>query len=202
MVMTISRIGTVFLLLTISLMINACSGLTQSDKPAVTSWWLQPYTGSALVETAASPVSIEVSVEAIPGLDTDQILALGDDAQLRPYMASRWVDYLPELFDSLITRSLEASDRFEVLSGRSNDGSDQCKLHLELQEFFARMNPSGQTVGVHVAMKGYFQCDSGVSKPLHLQSSESVDDQRMQSIVAAFQRATNTVMLELLQKLN
>ena len=48
--------------------------------------------------TPAPPAQpLQLAVTAIPGLDTDRILALSVDAELKPFIGANWVDYLPEL---------------------------------------------------------------------------------------------------------
>lgn len=191
----------VFCLVLIATMTGACGGLTQSDKPAVTSWWLEPYT--AMTQTAptepASPVI--VSISAVPGLDTDRVLALSADAEIKPYSAARWVDSLPELTESLVSRTLEASGRFEPVTGRARSASRPCDLQLELREFYATLDSGGQTSRVHVAFNGNYQCESGQSLPIQLKSSLPVGDNRMSAIVATFQRAMDDSMQGLLQEL-
>ena len=115
-----------------------------------------------------------MSVTAVPGLDSDQILTLSTDAALKPYAGARWTGYLPELTASLIGRSLENSGRFEFVSGRLGAGPVSCDMQLELTEFFAELDPGGVTTGVRVNVKGRFRCEpdeavvfqSGASVPV------------------------------------
>jgi ABC-type uncharacterized transport system auxiliary subunit len=182
-------------------LLNACGGLTSSDKPAVTTWWLIPYTGEARLDypETASPITLEVSV--VPGLDTDQILTLSHDSELVPYSGAKWVDNLPELIGSLVSRTVEASGRFEVASSRASAASESCDLQLELQGFFAQLGSDGQTTGVQLAISGRYQCGSEAPTILQLQASVPVHDNRMKFIVAAFQQAMDSVMKDLLVEL-
>lgn len=181
--------------------LSACSGLTESDKPAVMSWWLIPYTDAApeKVSDAVSPVI--VSISAVPGLDTERILALTDDSELKPFSGNRWVDSLPELTESLVSRSLEASGRFEPVSGRTGGSSRPCNLYLEIRQFYATLRPDGETNDVHVAMSGRYQCESAQTMHIKLQNSVPVHDNRMRAIVASFQQAMDGTMQGLLQEL-
>jgi len=191
----------VFCLLILALSVSACGGLTRSDKPATKTWWLEPYTGMTQ-ETLSGPAPlVAISVTVVPGLDTDRILTLSDDAELNHFAAARWADNLPELVTSLVSRTLEASGRFEMVSGRAGGGSESCELQLELQEFFARLSPSGQTTGVQIAIDGQYQCESAEPVLLKLNTSIPVHDDRMSVIVAAFQQAMNSVMKDLLEQL-
>jgi ABC-type uncharacterized transport system auxiliary subunit len=199
--MNISQKLVVLFSFAITLCLNACGGITKSDKPATITWWLTPYTGMAQVASAdlVSPVSVNVNV--VPGLDTDQILTLSDSSELKPYAGARWADHLPELATSLVSRTVDASGRFEVVSDNARAGSGKCDLNLELRKFFAKLDSSGQTTSVQVAIDGRFQCDS--DEPVHFQSDASirVNDERMQVIVAAFQRAMDNTMKDMLASL-
>ena len=141
------------------------------------------------------------SVSVAPGLDTDWILTLSTDAKLSHYTGARWVGNLPELVASLTSRTLGASGRFDVVSRRAGGGHEDCELQLEVQEFFASIEASGQTTGVRVAISGQYQCESAEPVLVQLSASIPVRDERMSSIVAVFQQATDSVMKDLLGKL-
>ena len=199
--MTISRLYIVFSLSVLLLSIGACSGLTQSDKPAVKKWWLEPYVLTAPAEPADPLLPVALSVTVIPGLDSDRILTLSDDAELSQFAAARWVDHLPELVSSLIGRSLQATGQFEVASERAASHADVCSLELEIREFFADIDSSGRVSGVRVAINGSFECEPSVPIVFHSASSVPVTDERMNVIVAAFQQAMDSVMKDILFKL-
>jgi cholesterol transport system auxiliary component len=189
----------VYLLMLLS--VSACSGLTHSDQPATVKWWLKPYTGLSQVTTPKSVELIALSVTAVPGLDTDRVLTLSDDAELKHFAGARWVDNLPELLTSLLQRSLEATGRFEVLAGRRGTGTENCSLDLELQEFYASLSPGGRTSTVQVAINGRYHCESATPVVIQLSASVPVNDDRMSVIVAAFQQGMDSVMKELLDQL-
>ena len=191
----------VFCLLILALSVSACSGMTRSDKPATRTWWLEPYTGMKQEVSPDSVKVVAISVTVIPGLDTDRILTLSDDAELNQLAAARWADNLPELATSLVSRSLESSGTFEIVSDRAGGGPENCDLQLELREFFARLNASGQTIGVQIAIDGHYQCESDEPVSLKLSTSIPVHDDRMSVIVAAFQQAMDSAMKDLLKQL-
>jgi ABC-type uncharacterized transport system auxiliary subunit len=201
MIMKSSKNFAVFSLLILALSISACSGMTRSDKPATKTWWLEPYVGLNQEVLSDSVLLLTTSVVVVPGLDTDRILTLSNEAELNQFAAVRWADNLPELVTSLVNRTLEASGRFEVVSDRAGGASEDCDLQLELREFFARLNSSGHTTGVRVAIEGRYQCESEEPVSLHLIASIPVHDNRMNIIVAAYQQAMDSVMKELLEKL-
>lgn len=200
MTIYISKINVISLLF-MSLLLNACGGLTKSDKAPVISWWLEPFTAQAIETTSEPLVSVNVAVKVVPGLDTDQILALSEAAAIRPYSSARWVDNLPDLIDSLVSRTLTASGRFDLGPGHDGNDTVNCDLQLELTDFFGLLNASAQTTEVRVVIEGRYQCDSGSSLPLNLEASIPLEDKRMSVIVAAFQQATDAVLKDMLDQL-
>ena len=188
-------------LLLIASVLGACSGLNRSDEPANKTWWLQPYTGMVQMAfpTAVLPVAVDVTV--VPGLDTNRILTLADNAQLNHYAAARWVDNTPELLTSLTSRTLLATGRFQVEPGRSMRRAEGCRLQLEVKEFFATITASGQTTSVQVAADGKYLCGPGSPIAITLGAAVPVADESMTGIVAAFQQALDEVMEDLLNQL-
>ena len=181
--------------------LGGCSGLTSSDKPAMTTWWLKPYSGVATLESTPASTSLSVSVKAVPGLDTDRVLALTTDAELKPYSAARWTENLPELTGSIISRTLTSSGHYKVLSSGDFSTSDTCKLHLVLGSFFATLDSTGKTDSVKVALEGQLQCPGKETVLIGMQETVAVQDERMKSIVAKFQQALDAVMRQMLEQL-
>jgi len=199
--MNSSKNYTAFFILASVCVLSACSGLTKSDNPVVTTWWLKPYTGMTQAAKPNSVLPLKLVVTTVPGLDSDQVLTLSGAAELKPYAGARWADHVPELLTSLIGRSLDASGRFEVVPARAGGGSGECDLRLEVREFFADRSAGGNTTAVRVAFNGRYQCEPGT--PVYIQSSASVAvaDERMSVIVAAFQQALDRVTRDVLDKL-
>ena len=162
---------------------------------------LEPYVVAVPAEPADPPLPVALSVTVIPGLDSDRILTLSDDAELSQFAAARWVDHLPELVSSLTGRSLQATGQFEVASERATSRADVCNLELEIREFFADIGSTGRVSGVRVAINGSFECESSVPIVFHSASSVAVADERMNVIVAAFQQAMDSVTKDIFIKI-
>ncbi len=195
------KTGPVICMLFMAYVLAACSGLTQSDKPVTTTWWLEPYVGVAQTAVTETVIPLSLTVTVVPGLDTDQILTLSDAGELKPYAGARWADNLPELIASLVGRTLESSGRFDVLTRRAGRGARGCDLQLELREFFTRLDSQGNNTATRVAIHGRLQC--GSADPLIIQSSTSVPvaAERMSDIVSAFQQAMDYVLQDMLNKI-
>lgn len=199
--MNISRIFITLCFSIVMLFTGACTGLTQSDKPAITKWWLEPYVAASPSVSVDQPVSVALTVTVVPGLDTDRILTLSDDAELGQFASARWVDNLPELLASLLERSLQATGQFVIVSESAASRQGNCLLELEFREFFADIGPGGTTTGVRIATHGRFQCGSGAAVVIQSSVSKPVADERMTVIVAAFQQAMDQVTQSVMIKL-
>jgi len=183
------------------LITSACGGLTKSDKPAISKWWLKPYVAGAQDVSADTPVNVAISIKVVPGLDSDRILTLSDDAELGQFASARWVGHVPELVASLIERSLQATGQFSIVSESAASRPGNCLLELELREFFADIGPDEKTTGVRISTHGNFQCKPAA--PVLIQSSVSIPvaEERMSVIVAAFQRGMNQTTQNILNKI-
>lgn len=177
------------------LSLAACGSLTTSDKPVTRTWMLMPLEQPARTEAAAT-TTIDLSVAAVPGLDTDKILTLSADAELNSYAGARWADHTPEMLESLIRRALQGSGKFKVVTSQAD-----CDLRLEIQEFFAYISASGPGAEVRITIDGQYTCQSEKPKSIHLQASIPVHEDIMATIVAAFQAGTDTILEDLLTAL-
>lgn len=195
--MSISRVLFKPGLFTVLLLVGACSGLTQSDKPAISKWWLEP-NEAGQVAPAGSPVGVAVSISVVPGLDTDRILTLSESAELGQYASTRWADHVPELVESLLTRSLQATGQFVVVPESVASRPGGCLLELELREFFANLDASGKTKGVSISSYGSYQCKPDTARVIQSDVSVPVSSERMSVIVAAFQEGMDRMTYEII----
>jgi ABC-type uncharacterized transport system auxiliary subunit len=176
-----------------SVALSGCSGLLSSEKPGRQIFLLQPYSAGQPGQLEAGKPELALRITAIPGLDTDRILALGNDSMLVPYANARWVDNLPEVLASVTRRSLESSGNFS----RIVEGVDgQWRLELEIQSFYGRRSPDGATNSVSTVMQGSLHCGDQ-ERPLRLAHSSSVSSQNLSSIVRSHQAGVDSMMGQL-----
>jgi len=178
------------------LLLSACSGLTTSDKPVTRTWMLMPLEQSSGSAPPAEVTTIELSVVAVPGLDTDKILTLSGDAELNSFSGARWAEHTPEMLESLVARSLQGSGKFNVVTSQAD-----CDLRVEVQEFFAYTGSTGSAIEVRIELAGQYSCRSEKPRPIHLQALIPVHDAKMSMIVAAFQEGINEVFITLMTNL-
>jgi len=189
--------GLILLAFLLSFALAACSGVLSSEQPPRQHYLLMPYAPSPGAGGAEPGPSLLISVSAVPGLDTDRILALSNDARLNRYANARWPDYLPEVLSSVMKRSLDSSGLFlsVEVSGQTADGG--WAVQLEVQQFYGIQNSSGDTRSVIVEMAGNIECESR-SKTLKLSASNPVAEERLSAVVVAHQRGLNDVTRQLL----
>jgi ABC-type uncharacterized transport system auxiliary subunit len=180
------------------LLTQGCSGLLTSEQASKQYYLLAPVQGQAATVVAMPSSRLSVQVSAIPGLDTDRILALGVDARLQQYSNARWPDHLPEVLASTLQRSLESSGWFDSVevADRATDGG--WLLRLEAREFYGLRDAAGNTSSVRVALDGGIDC-GGQRHHLKLRDAQPVAEQRLASVVAAHQSGLDTVTRQLLE---
>ena len=188
-------------LVTMTLLLAACSGVMDSKQPARQYYMLEPYSGSADATSAVQGPELAITVSAVPGLDTDRVLALRSDARLNQYANARWPDHLPEVLTSVMKRSLASTGRFSAVEEGTRASGDGWLLKLEVQQFYGIRNASGDTSTVIVEMTGSIECND-LRGSFTLSDSNPVSDERLSAVVAAHQRGLDDVTRQLLEQIS
>ncbi len=170
--------------------LTACASLVDTSRPADERYWLEPLMGSPAGVTDQRSLRLEVT--AVPGLDTDRVLELGPDAKLAQLGQARWADNLPEVLESVLTRSLTAAGFRITQASSSNRG--KCLLHLEVQEFFVR--PST----VQVRFNGLLSCGETEAMVVAV-SATAARATALTGVIAGFQQALDAATRDLLERL-
>jgi len=178
-------------------LLSACSGIMDSAQPAKQMYMLMPLPGS---QTGAHPEqgpALSINLGAVPGLETDWIQALSDDARLTRYANARWTDHLPEVLTSVIQRSLVSSGRFASVEPSSRASGDGWLLQLEVEKFFGLQNAAGETGSVATGMSGSIKCN-GNSHSFTLSETVAVNGERLSAVVAAHQKGLDGITRQLI----
>jgi ABC-type uncharacterized transport system auxiliary subunit len=181
-----------------ALLLGACGSLLTSDQPPRQVYLLQP--SPAAGSDAAGP-AVQISVTAVPGLDTDRILALDPDARLSPYANARWADHLPEVLGSVLQRSLEPAAAAGADSRAANSAARPAIVDLELRAFYGIRGTTGTTSSVRAELAGTLGC-AGHTLDLRLSAASRVAEERLAAVVAAHQRALDEMTDDLRQRLH
>ncbi|MEE8118873.1 MAG: hypothetical protein V3T39_04860 [Gammaproteobacteria bacterium] len=173
------------------IMCGGC-GLLTSDEPPVEVIWLR--SPSVELEQDTIPQgSLKVSLQAVPGLDTDTVLILDEDARMRRHASLRWQEHLPELFETLVSHALESTRLYEqVMTERALESANRT-LMLELREFYIVTSDSSDPV-VHIQLAGQLYCEDD-KHSIKAGSNQTVTGDG--DIAQAFQRAVNETLQEL-----
>ena len=136
-------------------LLSGC-GLLDSDEPAEEVIWLR--SPSLEIQSQVEPEnSLKVSVQVVPGLDTDAVLIMDQDAHMRRHASLRWQDNLPELVEMLVSHALESTGIYQhVMTERALESADR-ELLLELRKFYVVSGGDSGPV-VHIQMVGQLHC--------------------------------------------
>jgi ABC-type uncharacterized transport system auxiliary subunit len=183
-----------------ALSLAGCGNFLTSEQPARHHYLLSPYEAAPAVADSASAPDLALRLTAIPGLDTDRILALGTDARLNHYANARWPDHLPDVLASVIRRSLEATGRYAAVREAEPGATQDWALDLEVREFYGIQDDSGATASVRVAIAGTLAC-GGATHALRLSEATPVGAERLAAVVAAHQAGLDGVTRQLIERL-
>jgi len=191
------------LILVLSLLLGACSGLLKSDQPVKQLFMLHPLSppSSSTVNSQAEPLPLVISARVVPGLDTDRILVLGPDSSLTPVANARWADNLPEVISSVVRRSLSLSGRYAPEFDGPNRHRQSTRLQLELQAFYGTRNYDAETERVEIMIEGRIECLEA-KHAIRISRDTAVGGTSLTRIVSAHQRVLDEAMEELLSLLD
>lgn len=182
------------------LVTTACS-ILESGKPARQVYLLQTPAAYGTGEPDENAPVLIISVRAVPGLDTDRIMVLGNDAHLLPVANAHWPDHMPEVFTSISRRYLSNTRRFQAVREGTIARPDEWLLELELQAFYGIQNSAGETSAVELQMEGLLRCGNS-QKVLRVAQKAPVHDGGLAVLVAAHQQVIDAAMQALSEKLN
>jgi ABC-type uncharacterized transport system auxiliary subunit len=183
----------------LALLASACGGLMESNRPVDRIFLLQPFSEYVGEAGTAAQRDLGLLTEVVPGLDSDRLLTLSRDGEIKPLAGARWPEHLPEFAGSVLRRSLRAGGWFKSVSDGRIQSADACLLTLEIQSFFARLNPSGVPETAQVQFSGELRCDAE-AWPLNIESSAGIAAGGVTASVTAFQAALDQATRDLLEQ--
>jgi cholesterol transport system auxiliary component len=185
------------------LLLAGCSGGLKSNLPLAQVYVLRPSWSAPAASLPASAAtgagSVQVTLpQAAAGLSSDNIMVLRPGERLDYYGAARWAGAAPAMLQTLAIDALRASKRFSMVESDAGPFASDFVLSLELRHFEAEYTGTGPPT-VHVALVGTLgrRTDRDVIVSFGAESSVTADADRMQSVVAAFERATGDALSQL-----
>jgi cholesterol transport system auxiliary component len=181
------------------LLLCACSGGLKSNLPVSQVYVLRPTLAAGTPASSAPAGSVQVTWPmAAPGLASDSIVVLRAGERLDYYSAARWAAPAPGMLQALAIEALRAADKFAMVESDAGPFASEYVLSLELTHFEAEYTGAGPP-SVHVALV----CTLGrrgsrdVITSFTAESRVTADADHMQSVVAAFERATGAALSQL-----
>lgn len=178
-----------------------CGSLLDSELPAPQAYVLRLPAREATTPANTQPAGSVLlqRPQAGPGLDSDRIVLLRSDSRFDFYAASRWAAPAPDMIASFIVDSLRASGSFSSVFDDTSPYAPRYDLRCTLRRFEADYTKGGRAPTVFVA----FDCTLGRHRDRELlasftaQGSAAAADDRLNEVVAAFERAATTAVAEL-----
>ena len=203
--MKMARLCSAALVACVTCVAGGCADF-HSKQAAIQVYTLQPSFSAAAAgasaATAATAATATLQVArplAAPGLDTDGIALQRDGQRLDYYAASRWAAPLPEIVQSQAIEALRASGKFRSVQPEGAAFAADLVLQLEIRRCQAEYVGADGPPTVHVQLLATLgrRADRGVLATVSAAGTAPASENRMQSVVAAFQAALGTALREL-----
>jgi ABC-type uncharacterized transport system auxiliary subunit len=182
------------------LALAGCGSLLETTIPPPQAYVLRLPAAAAPADTAPLPGALLVQrPEPGPGLDSDKIVLLRSDHRFDFYAASRWAAPAPDLVESLIVDALGAGGKFAGVYDDSSPYAPRYDLRCGLRRFEADYTTGGSAPTVFVTL----DCTVGRHRDRELlatfraEGSAVAAEDRLNAVVAAFDRATATAVGEI-----
>jgi cholesterol transport system auxiliary component len=180
------------------LLLAGCSGL-KSNLPTAQVYVLRP-TWSVPTSVATAPAgSVQVTLPlAAAGLATEGIVVLRSGERLDYYSGARWAGAAPGMLQTLAIDALRATNRFAMVESDAGPFASEYVLSLELRHFEAEYTGPGPPTA-HVELNCTFgkRGSRDVIVSFTAQSRVAAEADRLQAVVAAFERATGDALTQM-----
>jgi len=191
-------------------MVSACADF-HSKQAAIQVYTLEPSFAASASEPA--PASVPAPAPgtaraaatlllprplAAPGLDTEGIALQRNGQRLDYYAASRWAAPLPEIVQSQAIAALRAAGKFRSVQPDGAAFAAELVLQLEIRRCQAEYSGDGPPT-VHVQLLATLgrRADRSVLATVSAAGAAQAAENRMESVVAAFQSALGAALGEL-----
>jgi ABC-type uncharacterized transport system auxiliary subunit len=174
-------------------LLTACGGLLESGKAARQVYMLQTPGAASRATSGDKAPALVLSVTAVPGMDSDLVQVLGNDAQLSPVANAHWPDNLPEVLSSITRHYLSDTEQFESVRVGKIARPDQWLLELEVVAFNGTHDASDTITGVVLQMDGLLHCHDK-NRDLSIRQQSGVAGGSLTALVAAHQQVLDSAL--------
>jgi cholesterol transport system auxiliary component len=185
--------------ITAMLLLAGCSGGLKSNLPISQVYVLRP-TWSAPATAATAPAgSVQVTLPlAAAGLATDSIVVLRSGERLDYYSGARWAGATPGMLQTLAIDALRGTNRFAMVQSDAGPFASEFVLSLELRHFEAEYTgPGPPTAHVELVCTFGKRGSRDVIASFTVDGKVAADADRLQAVVAAFERATGDALTQM-----
>jgi cholesterol transport system auxiliary component len=197
----------VFLAALLPALLAGCGGVFESSLASPQTYVLRlPASAAASAEglSAASAGSVLVRrPEAGPGLDSNRIALLRSDRRFDFYAASLWAAPAPDVMESVVINSLRGTGAFTAVFDDASPFVPGYDLRITMRRFEADYTNDGRDGSRAPTVHVVLDCTLGRRRDRALltsftaQGSALAAEDRLGSVVAAFEAATAGAMAEL-----
>ena len=157
-----------------------------------------PDTGSA----AAGDLAVDLAIlkpRVRAGLDTDRIAALYPDRRLDYFADARWSGPLDEVIQDLIVQVFHTRAGMRNVSGDASAFASAYWLEVTVTDFEAEYHDpnAAPTVRVHLQARIGSSAERRIIARFEADAEQPAAENRMTSIVAAYNLAANTALAQL-----
>ena len=180
-----------------------CSGFFETDTPPVQSYVLRVMPPSESAAGAPLKGTLRVSQPlASPGLESDRIVLVQSDHRLDYFQASRWAASLPEVVESLAIETLRSTGVWSIVQGSSSGFPSDYTLQITVRRFDADYseNPNAPVIRVAFDCVVARRSDRELLGGFTAEASEQIGENRLTSVVAAFESATNKALMTVAER--
>jgi cholesterol transport system auxiliary component len=181
------------------LLLAGCSGGLKSNLPLAQVYVLRPSWSvpSSTATVRAGSVQVMLPLPAA-GLASDSIVVLRSGERLDYYSGARWAAAAPGMLQTLAIDALRGANRFAMVESDAGPFASDYVLSLELRHFEAEYTGAGPPT-VHVELVSTFgkRGSRDVITSFTASSRVAADADRLQAVVAAFERATGDALTQI-----
>jgi cholesterol transport system auxiliary component len=185
--------------LCLSLTLSGCGSLLDSKLAAPQTYVLRlPATGLPAAQFSAGSLLVQ-RPEAGPGLESNRIALLRTERRFDFYAASLWAAPAPDIVESAVVDALRGAGTFSSVLDDASPYAPQYDLRISLRRFEADYTDGSGAPTVHVALDCTLgrHRDRALLASFSAQGSARAGEDRLSSVVAAFEAATSAAMAEL-----
>jgi cholesterol transport system auxiliary component len=186
--------------LVMAFVLAACTPSLQSQAPSPEIYFLRPTLAPVVNER---PLQLQIlPVRTRPGYASDAILRIGPERTLDIFAASRWPDVLPRVVEGLLVDGLKSAGVGQVLEPLSSGRADRL-VQVVVRRFDADYSQTPRQPRVHVSWDVMVldRVRRDVVMSFTVESMVPATENRMGSIIAAFEQASADALGQTAQRL-